>query len=135
MMVDIFFTDVGAGFYKYDLTITNTGSDNIVLLTIEDAPSNDLRIASSLTAPAGFAASYDATSIDFLENTQSFTAGSVRTGFSFESAAAPGSAFNVFSGLTSEGVPVTVTSTLVPEPASALLGALGLMTLVSRRRR
>lgn len=136
MSVDITFTALGSGFFRYDLVVTNTGLEDIVLLNIEDVPAIDTRIELTQMAPAGFFINYDPVGfIDIGEETATFTAGNTFSGFSFESSAMPGSAFTNFSALTSGGESVVVTTTLVPEPTSSLLAIIGLFAGCTFRRR
>ncbi len=136
MSVNVAFTDIGSGNFRYDLTVSNTGSDDIPILSINDAPANDPLIASTLTAPPGFFKNYDPLGvIDFGEDTATFTAGSTFPGFSFESSADPGTAFTDFTAFTNAGESVVVTTTLVPEPSSSLLALAGLLAGCARRRR
>lgn len=135
--VDIFVTDIGMGVFQYDLTIRNTGMEDISIISINDAPLNESIIGSSLQSPPDFLASYDPGLgvIDFVENTSTFTAGSVNPGFTFQSASAPDVAFQNLSGFTSLGESVTVTTNTVPEPSAALLTAAGILGFIKRRRR
>ncbi len=136
LQVDIVFSILGDGAFRYDLTVSNSGPEDVPLLSINDAPANEARIGSTITVPTGFAGSYDPIGfIDFAGTTSSFSSGSMISGFSFESAAAPGTAFNDFSAFTNEGQPATVTTTIVPEPASSMAAALGLIVAMMRRRR
>lgn len=136
MSVDVVFTDLGSGIFRYNLVVSNTGAEDIPLLTINDAPANDSLIGSSLDAPAEFFKNYDpAGFIDFGEDTATFTAGDTFSGFSFESSAAPGTAFTDFFALTNAGESVVVTSSLIPEPTSSLLALVGLFAGCVIRRR
>lgn len=136
MAVNVSFTDIGSGIFRYDLIISNTGLTDIPLLSINDAPANEALIGSSLTIPAGFVGNYDPMGIiDFTEDTTTFIAGNTFPGFSFQSTATPGSAFTNFSGFDNDGAPVAVTVTQVPEPSSAFLVMVGLLAGCNTRRR
>ena len=99
-----------------------------------------------LTAPAGFNAFFDPglRELDFLEDTQSFAAGSTVSGFSFISPSAPGSA--IFTALRLDGdfTTVIVQGTVltprnapaaVPEPATMVLLTTGLAGIAAKVRR
>ncbi len=134
LLINVATTNLGST-YQYDFTISNTGSTDIPIVSIGDAPIGEPLIGSTLTTPAGFAGSYDGGlgKIDFLGNTQSFTAGSTFSGFSFQSAAAPGTAFTSFSAFDNNGTPATVT--VVPEASASILAMAGLVALAAKRRR
>jgi hypothetical protein len=104
-IVDLLLTPQGGGVFRYDLTIDNPGPEDLVIVSITDAPLNDPLIAPTLTAPAGFLASYDPGLgfIDAIEATSLFAAGSLVTGFSFESAADPGVFFTAFEAYSDLG--------------------------------
>jgi hypothetical protein len=137
MTVTVTSSLLGTGNYLYNLTFQNTAADDIPLATIGDAPFGDPEITLSLTAPAGFAANYDDTLglIDFAEDSSTFVAGVTYSGFSFESMAAPGTAFTSFSGFDNNGGTVDFTVNQVPEPAALLLVTAGLLAGIPRRRR
>src|ERR1043165_6568316 len=63
-------TPLGGGLYEYDFSILNTGPEDIVLVTITDAPLGDPLIAGSLVTPPGFLSSYDSGLgfVDFIAN-------------------------------------------------------------------
>lgn len=135
--VDIVFSDIGMGIFQYNLTISNTGTEEIPLLLINDAPVNDPVIGTSLTTPPQFVGNYDPAfgAIDFAENTSTFMPGTSVSGFSFQSSAQPGTAFTDFTAFTNGGDSAVVTSTLVPEPTTAMLALGGILAFASRRRR
>lgn len=134
--VEIFANDLGMGLFQYNLTVFNTGMDDISIISISDAPMNESIIGSTLEGPAGFATSYDPIGIiDLVEDTSTFTPGSEVSGFTFQSSSPPETTFQDLSGLTSEGESVTVTATVVPEPTGALLASVGILAFITRRRR
>lgn len=137
MTVTVTSSPLGAGNYLYGLTFQNTAADDIPLATIGDAPFGDPGITLSLTAPADFVANYDGVLgvIDFAGDTDTFAAGGTYSGFSFESMAAPGTAFTSFSGFDNNGGAVDFTVNQVPEPTSLLIGASALLIGLSRRHR
>ena len=128
----------GAGFYHYDFTITNTGPDDVVLVTLIDAPLGDPLIDPSLTVPAGFLGSYDPGLgfVDFLENFDWFAAGTISGPFIFDSLVGPdANSFSRFEALTSVGGLLTGCIAIngrclepepVPEPQTWALLVLGL---------
>jgi len=130
------------GSFLYEISITNTGPEDIVIVSIVDAPIGDPLIDPSLMFPAGFFASYDGGVgiVDFLEDTSLFAAGTTTSGFSFESSAAPGpGVLSSFEALSDVGdfftgnVQTTVVSVggggSVPEPSTVVAGILGLFAI------
>jgi hypothetical protein len=139
LTVQALVTPVGGNF-EYDITIDNGLSEDVSIVSLVDAPLSDPLIDPTLTSPAGYLASYDdgLGFVDFLEDTSSFAAGTVVAGFSFTSTSGPGAGvFASFEALTVLGdfVSGTVEVTLVPEPGTTLLVALGLLGLALPRGR
>lgn len=129
----------GGGSFHYDLSVENTGPEDFAIVSL-DAPVGDPLIAPSLTAPAGFLASYDGGFgfLDFLEDTDFFAAGTTTSGFSFDALAGPGDAFTTFNALTLLGDTFSgpVDLTVVPEPRfTALTAGLALLAVAILRRR
>lgn len=135
-----------SGSYRYEFTITNTlltsPDDDVVVISIVDAPMGDPLIGPSLETPPGFLALYDSGLgiVDFLEDTSNFAAGTTTSGFRFESLAAPGSGFfSTFEAFTVGGDFLTgnVQTQVVPEPGSCLVFGLvlGIGVLGQRMRR
>lgn len=128
----------GAGFFHYEFTITNTGPEDVVLVTLIDAPLDDPLIDPSLTVPAGFLGSYDPGLgfVDFLENVDLFAAGTSSGPFIFDSLVDPdANSFSRFEALTTLGGLLTGCIAIngrclepepVPEPQTWALLALGL---------
>jgi hypothetical protein len=106
VMMDMTVTSLGGGVYHYDVEITTLGPEEFAVVSITDGPPGDPLIDSSLTAPSGFLSSYDfgLGFIDFLADTGSFAPGSVVSGFSFESLAAPPNYLTSFQALDLTGV-------------------------------
>lgn len=129
------------GSYRYELTIGNSGPDDLALVSLTDAPLGDPLIGASVACPAGFTASYDS-GLGFLDFTGllgDFLAGTSIGVFAFESLAGPGSSFTVFEALDVNGVGERgiVSFTLVPEPGAAgtaLALGLALSAYVRRSR-
>ena len=124
------------GSFRYEFSITNSmlvsPDQDVVIVSITNAPLADPLIGPTLTAPADFVASYDPGLgiVDFLEATSNFGVGTTTGGFSFESQAAPGpGVFSSFEALTVNGSSTSgsvqqvvgqPTSTATPTPTSTL---------------
>lgn len=129
------------GAFQYEISIANTGPEDVALVTLTDAPLGDPLIGPSLTAPAGYVASYDGGLgfLDFLGLVSDLLGGTKAGPFQFDSLAGPGTAFGAFESMDVAGLPTrgTVNLTVVPEPAiggtAIALGLLG-SALVCRRR-
>ena len=136
--VDILVTPLSGGSFRYEVTIGNAGPDDVVLVTLVDAPLGDPLIDPTLIWPPGFLASYDPGLglVDFLEDTDLFAAGTSVSGFQFDSLAGP-DFFRAFEALTVFGDPdsgsTNITLVPVPEPSTLLLAACSLMLIVWRR--
>jgi hypothetical protein len=125
------------GSFHYELSVENTGPEDITLVTL-DAPVGDPLIAPSLTTPVDFIGSYDGGLglLDFIEDTDFFAAGTTTPGFSFDTMAGPGDAFTTFNALGTLGDTFSgpVTYTVVPEPRRvAFGGGLALLALAFLR--
>lgn len=129
------------GAFRYEITVHNDEPLELALVSFNDAPLNDPIIASTLSAPLGFLASYDGGLgfVDFLADSGSFLSGSDVTGFRFESLADPTLFFTQVEALDVQGnlVPGTVDLTVVPETgtAGAALLVTGAVVTHLRRRR
>ncbi|OHB74976.1 MAG: hypothetical protein A2W31_11925 [Planctomycetes bacterium RBG_16_64_10] len=126
------------GSFQYDFSIENTGPDDVVIVSIVDAPLADPIIDPTLVTPVGFFGSYDSGLgvVDFLEDTELFAAGTTTGGFSFQSLSGPSNSFTVFEALTPLGGFITgsVNQTVVPEPAAlTICCALGLAVVATWR--
>jgi len=110
-------SSAGGGQFHYIFTIGNTGPDDVAIVSV-DAPLNDAFSAPTLTAPAGFLASYDPIVgfVDFLEDINLFAVGSIVNGFTFNSSSGPASGyFDTFEALTINGDKITGNVTLISE--------------------
>jgi hypothetical protein len=125
-------TPFGTGSH-HELTVTNTGPADVVLVSILDSPLADALIDASITAPVGYLALYDPGLgiVDFLEGTALFGAGTSVSGFSFDSGVAPGAPFfTSFEAITVAGDLLAGTvDTRVPGPGSLAAVALGTLLL------
>jgi len=147
LMVDGTVQAVGPGVWQYDFTVGNSGPDDVILVSLLNVPVDDLLIAPSLTAPAGFQASYDSNAIlnmafmDFLEDTSLFAVGSSIGLFSFESGAAPGTAFTMFEAIeldfdiVSGQTNLTVIDGEIPLPGTCYLALAAITLLAAFRQR
>ncbi len=119
-----------AGSFLYEFSVMNTGPDDVVLVSIVDAPLGDPLIDPTLTAPVGYLASYDdgLGIVDFLEDTGLFAVGTTTSGFGFESLSAPApGVFRSFEAFEFDGdfLAGDVQTTIIPEP-STLVGVAGM---------
>jgi hypothetical protein len=129
LIVEATVSSIGGGAFHYDFSITNSGPEDVVLVTL-NAPLGDPLIDPSLVFPAGFFASYDSGLgfVDFLEDTDLFGAGTTKSGFGFDSGSGPSGFFDVFTALTTQGDTLIgqVQQNVIPEPGTVALLALGL---------
>jgi hypothetical protein len=129
-------TPLGGGVFQYDVSVSNTGPQDVVIVTLADAPMGDGLIDPSLTAPGGFGALYDPDLglIDFFEDTELFAVGTTHGGFAFQSSASPPTHFTSFAALDLDGGFISGAITVVPEPVGAVLALSGLAVLAAVRR-
>lgn len=136
------------GAFHYELVVSNTGPEDIVLVSLVDAPLDDPLIDPTLTTPPDFLGLYDSGLgiVDFLEDTDFFGAGTETSGFSFHSLAGPDAFFTSFEAFSTEAdfISGDVEIRLLPgDPGSAVpdtgaawvLFGLGLTGLISFRKR
>lgn len=141
LFVDLSASAIGGGAYEYAASVSNTGPQDVAIVSLVDAPLNDPLISASLSAPAGFSTSYDPGLgfLDFLADL-SFAAGSTVGGFSFQSLAAPGASFSLFEALTVDGDKLTgrvrYPGISVPDSGNSLAAlSVGMVVLGAARRR
>jgi hypothetical protein len=144
--VNMTVSPLAGGIFQYQFSVSNSGPDDLAIVTIIDAPLADSLISSTLVHPTGFLASYDPGVgltfglVDFLEDTSPFQVGTTVSGFGFQSGAAPAAHFNSFEALSIEGEffagAVQRVSSTVPEgaPTLVLAGIAFLAMFVARSR-
>ncbi len=144
IMLNPTITNLGNGLFSYQYSVTNTAPFGFSTVSILNLPTVGNAVQ-NLMAPAGFNAFFDPGlgELDFVEDTQSFAAGSNVSGFSFISPFAPG--LTTFTALRLDGDnPVIVQGTVlapqnapasVPEPATMVLLATGLAGIAAKVRR
>jgi len=132
VIVDATVSPILGGFH-FEYSITNNELVDLAIVSIA-GPAGDPLIGSTLTAPAGFLASYDSGLgfIDFLEAASSFLAGTTTSGFGFDSASPP--APTTFTALTIFGAELAGTTHApggapIPEPATVTLLLVGIGAL------
>lgn len=139
-------TPVGS-LFRYDYTVANATATDISLVSIA-VPGLAFADIQNLAAPTGFSADFDQAFgfVNFSESTQGFAAGSIVSGFTFESPFAPtASSFEAFGVDADTGNTTTITgntlapsSVAVPEVGSLFLGLTALLPValgfVVRRR-
>lgn len=134
-----------AGSFLYDISITNTESEDLAFVSFSDAPAGDPLIEPSLIVPIGFLASYDSILqfLDFLGDTEVFPAGGTVDGFRFQSLFGPDQSFRQVEAFSVNGTPFTglvqVQIAVVPEAgtlgAAAALGGIAVVYGIRRRAR
>ncbi len=137
VIVNIDSTPTGTGTFLYSVFITNDTVNDLAVVSLIDGPTFDSFIAPSLMSPSGFSTSYDSGLgfVDFIEDSSAFTSGGTFGAFTFESMAAPGTAFTMFEALDVMGDSVSGMTTVVPEPGTFTLAALAILPPIIRRRR
>lgn len=143
IMLNSTVSDLGGGLFRYEYSVVNTSSFDFLAISINVIAAPNA--VQSLVAPTGFNAFFDPGlgQVDFVEDTQNFTAGMTISGFAFNSPFAPLLSMFTALRLDDSGNPVTVTGTVlapqapIPEPATIVLlgtGLAGIVVKVSRRR-
>jgi hypothetical protein len=134
---DVTFNSI-TNLYRYSYSIQNTGSLDLILLTI---PADSLANVTNISPATGFSLTYDriAQVNSFFEDNDIFTDNTFAPGltvspFVFNSPLAPQSVtFTAFDVSGAEFSGNTVSP--IPETSSALLSGIALMGAVTRRRR
>ncbi len=144
VLVNITASPASGGNFLYTVQVTNTDPVAQAIVSITDVPKGQSIIGNTLTGPAGYVANYDPGlpaemfgQVQLVGGTPSqFAPSSTVGGFSFQSSTAPFTGFfNSFMAIDNDGGITTGSTTVVPEPAAALLGFIGLVGLSLRRKR
>ena len=137
--VEAVVTPAGGGRFDYAITVTNGLPDEVVLVSLVDAPASDAVLPSTLVAPPGHGVLYDSDGVVYLaEDTVPFGPSTSVPGFAFSSNTLPASGvFERFEGYTvdAEVVTGTIQVTIMPEPGPIALGSAVLASLCLLRRR
>jgi len=137
-------TNLSGGLVRYEYSVNNTSlfDFSAISISVIAAPN----AVQNLITATGFNAFFDPGlgQVDFVEDTQNFTAGSTISGFAFDSPFAPGSSIFTALRLDQSENPVTLTGTTqapisIPEPAATMgllgIGLAGLALMKIRRRK
>jgi hypothetical protein len=130
--------DAMTNLYRYSYSIQNTGTLDLILLTI---PVDSLGNLSGISAPSGFSLTFDpiAQVNSFFEDSDIFTDNTFAPGltvapFVFNSPLAPMTV--TYTAFDISGAEFTGTTlSPIPEPSSAILGGLTIVAAMARRRR
>jgi len=135
-------TNLAGGLFSYQYSVNNTSPFDFSAISIAVIAAPET--VQSLVVPTGFSGFFDPGlgQVDFVEDTQDFTAGATISGFNFISPFAPQMSTFTALRLDMNDNPVTITGTVlapaIPEPATfALFGAelAGLAAMKIRRRK
>jgi hypothetical protein len=142
LTVNALVTPMSGGIFNYDFTFINDCPDDDFGTFTLNAPVRDSILGPSLTVPSGdFQANYASNDgfVDFSSTTfTGFERNMTYSGFSLQTTGDPSSFFTTFEALsntTFQPVSGAVTTTVIPEPSSAvLLGAFAFTGFLRRRR-
>jgi hypothetical protein len=127
-------TPLGGGVFSFNVSVTNSGPDDVVRVSLLNGPTGDPLVMP--TAPTGYLASYDSGLgiLDLLEDTQPFASGTTTQFFTFNSTTSSGFDFTSFEYQRTNGDVFTGIAS-VPEPSRGLLLMASLSGLIMVRRK
>jgi hypothetical protein len=132
LVINMVVTPLG-GSFQYDVSVQNDEAEDLLIVSLLDAPPGDPLIDPSLTSPAGFQASYDGGLglLDLVSDAGIFAVGTTVGVFRFESLAGPLQAFRAVEGYNDQLQPFSGTVNFVLVSAVPEGGSAGLLMLTA----